>query len=358
MTRAIHWRKPRKGEPDMGKIGVGIIGTGWVAGEHLRAWRANPHAEVRAICDLDPERARAFAAENRLECAIADTWEGLVARDDVQAVSITSPPNCHKTQAVAAARAGKHMLLEKAMATTVEDARAIRDAVAAAGVKSVVGFVLRWNPLFELIRAQLADNTVGRVYYGEVDYWHGIGPWYKQYGWNVKKDVGVSSLLSAGLHAMDGLRWFMGGKVVEVTQYATDICGPEFKEYEYPPTTVTICRFDDGRIGKVVSGIACRQPYVFNINLVGEHGTIRNNQVYSTLKYPGQTSWATVPTILPDSGDVSHHPFTGEVAHLVECIQTGKESHANAADAFLTHEVCFAADLSGQIGKAVALPMA
>jgi predicted dehydrogenase len=342
----------------MGKMGVGIIGTGWVAGEHLRAWRANPHTEVRAVCDVDPVRARAFAAANRLECGFADTCEALVARDDIQIVSITSPPNFHKAHAVAAAQAGKHMLLEKAMATTVEDARAVRDAVAAAGVKSVVGFVLRWNPLFELIRAQLADNTVGRVYYGEVDYWHGIGPWYAQYGWNVKRDVGVSSLLSAGIHSVDALRWFMGGRVAEVTQYATEIRGPEFAEYEYPPTTVTICRFEDGRIGKVASGIACRQPYVFNINLVGEHGTIRNNQVFSTVKYPGQTGWTTVPTILPDSGDVSHHPFTGEVSHLVDCIMSDRESHAGATDAFLTHEVCFAADLSGQTGKPVTLPMA
>ena len=342
----------------MSKMGVGIIGTGWVAGEHLRAWRANPHTEVRAICDIDPARSQAFATANQLRCDFAGSIEALVARDDIQIVSITSPPNVHKAHAVAAANAGKHMLLEKAMATTVEDARAIRDAVVTAGVKSVVGFVLRWNPLFDLIRAELADNTVGRVYYGEVDYWHGIGPWYAQYGWNVKKDVGVSSLLSAGIHAVDALRWFMGGKVVEVTQYATDIRGPEFKEYEYPTTTVTICRFEDGRIGKVASGIACRQPYVFNINLVGEHGTIRNNQVFSMSKFPGQTGWATVPTILPDSGDVTHHPFTGEVAHLVECILSNRESHCNAADAFLTHEVCFAADLSGQTGKAVTLPMA
>ncbi|HOT50354.1 MAG TPA: gfo/Idh/MocA family oxidoreductase, partial [Candidatus Hydrogenedentes bacterium] len=94
------------------------------------------------------------------------------------------------------------MLLEKAMATNVEDARAIRDAVAKAGVKSVVGFVLRWNPLFNLIKTQLADGTIGRVFLGEVDYFHGIGPWYGQYSWNVKKDIGVSSLLSAGCHAM------------------------------------------------------------------------------------------------------------------------------------------------------------
>ena len=56
---------------------------------------------------------------------------------------------------------------------------------------------------------------------GEVDYFHGIGPWYKQYEWNIKKEVGASSLLSAGCHALDALRWFMGGEVEEVMQYAT-----------------------------------------------------------------------------------------------------------------------------------------
>lgn len=342
----------------MEKLGVGIIGTGWVAGEHLRAYLAHPETEVRAVCDINPERAAAFVSANGLDCAVTDDFTALLARDDIQVVSITSPPNCHCAQAVAAARAGKHMLLEKAMATTVDDARAIRDAVAEAGVRSVVGFVLRWNPLFELIKTQLADDALGRVYFGEVDYYHGIGPWYGQYGWNVKKDVGVSSLLSAGIHAMDALRWFMGGKIAEVTQYATSIRGEAFKEYEYPPTTVTICRFEDGRVGKVASAIACVQPYVFNINLVGEHGTIRNNQVFSKRKYPGQTGWTTVPTILPDSGDVSHHPFTGEVAHLVDCIRSGKESHAGAAEAYLTHEVCFAADLSGETGRPVTLPLA
>src|SRR5690606_9857118 len=73
-------------------------------------------------------------------------------------------------------------------------------------------------------------------------------------------------------------------------------------------------------------------------------------------KFPGQTTWVEVPTILPDSGDVTHHPFTGEAAHLIDCIQSGRESHASVADAFKTHAVCFAADESGRTGRPVAVP--
>ena len=341
----------------MDKYGVGIIGAGWVAGEHIRAFNAHPQTEIVALCGRNEARTKACAVEHGLRCDISTDYETMVVRDDIQIVAIATPPDGHRDQAVAAAEAGKHLLLEKAMATTLEEARDIRGAVGRAGVKTVVSFVLRWNPLFEIIKAQLQDDAIGRIFLGEVDYFHGIGPWYKQYGWNVKKNIGVSSLLSAGCHAVDALRWFMGGEIVEVCQYATSGNGVDFSDYEYNPTSITICRFADGRIGKVASCIESIQPYVFNINLVGAHGSIRNNKIFSRTKFPGQTTWVEVPTILPDSGDVSHHPFTPEVAHLVDCIQSGEESHVNVADSYKTHEVCFAADLSGERGQPVSLPL-
>ncbi len=330
----------------MEKYGVGIIGTGWVAGEHLRAFKSNPYAEIVALCGRNEGRAKACAVEQGVHCTIYTDYAEMLARDDIHIIAIATPPHCHCEQTLAAVEAGKHLLLEKAMSTSLEEARHIRDAVQQAGVKSVVSFVLRWNPLFDIIRTQLKDDAIGRVFYGEVDYFHGIGPWYAQYGWNIKKDVGVSSLLSAGCHAVDALRWFMGGEVVEVCQYATSGGGQDFSDYEYDPTSCTILKFADGRIGKVASCIECVQPYVFDINLVGTQGSIRNNRLYSRNKFPGQSSWVEIPTILPDSGDVSHHPFTDEAAHLIDCIRFDQESHVNVADAFKTHEICFAADLS------------
>ncbi len=341
----------------MAEYGVGILGAGWVAGEYIKAFATNPHTEVRAIASRTKEKAQAKAAEAGVDCTVFDNAEQLLNQKEIDIVAIATPPDCHREQAVAAAQAGKHVLLEKAMATTVEDARAIRDAISDAGVKSVVSMVLRWNPLFEIIKVQLAQGAIGSVFLGEVDYFHGIGPWYKQFAWNVKKEVGVSSLLSAGCHAVDAVRWFMGGEIAEVSQYSTHGKGEDFTEYEYAPTSCTILRFADGRIGKVTSCIECVQPYVFHINLVGSQGSIRNNQVYSKQAFPGQTGWATVPTILPDSGDVTHHPFTHEVNHFLECIMEGRESHCNVADAFKTHEVCFAADQSGIEGRPVALPL-
>ncbi len=341
----------------MEKFGAAIIGSGWVAGEYIRAFMTNPKTELRAICSRTEEGAKAKALEFGVTCDTYTDYEKMAARDDIHLVVVASPPHVHKDQAVAAVQAGKHLILEKPMAITLEDCRAIRDAVAEAGVKSVVSFVLRWNPLYEIIKSLIADKAIGDLFLGEVDYFHGVGPWYKLYAWNVKKDIGGSSLLAAGCHAMDGLRWFMGGEIAEVYQCATFGKGPDFKEYEYDPTTCTVCKFADGRIGKVTSCIECIQPYVFNINLVGTHGTIKNNLLFSKQKLAGQTSWAEIPTVLPDSGDVTHHPFSHEVDHLLGCIETDTESHCSVADAYITHEVCLAADLSGKEGKPVTLPL-
>ena len=340
----------------MKEFGVGILGTGWVAGSHIQAFQANPHTEVRAILSRNRDRAAAAVAEHKLgQCSAYDQLENLLADPNVQIVSICTPHHLHVQQALAAAAAGKHLVLEKPVALDLKGLRQLQIAVQAAKVKTVTGFVLRWNPLFETIRALLADNVVGRLFYGQVDYLHGIGPWYGQYEWNIKKEIGGSSLLTAGCHAVDGLRWFVGRRAVEVFAYANTSARNPLR-YEYEPNSVTLVKFDDGTMGKVASSIECVMPYAFNIELLGDEGSIRNNQVFSK-KWVGQRGWATIPTILPDSGDVSHHPFKDLVNHFVDCIVNDRESHANLEDAAVTHEICFASEISARQGRPVRLPL-
>ncbi len=83
-------------------------------------------------------------------------------------------------------------------------------------VRSVVGFVLRWNPLFDIIRAILADGVIGDVFHAEVDYLHGISKGLHLYPWLRQRAFGGSALLTAGHHAVYGLRWFVGKEAVEV----------------------------------------------------------------------------------------------------------------------------------------------
>ena len=154
----------------MRKLGVAIQGAGWVAGEHMKAYAQNPHTEVVAICSRTRGGAELKLAETGVSCRVCDTYAEMLADDQVDIVSVCTPNHLHAAEAIQAAQAGKHILLEKPISLSLEDLRALRQAVCKAGVKTVVSFVLRWNPLFETIKALLADDAVGRIFYAEVDY--------------------------------------------------------------------------------------------------------------------------------------------------------------------------------------------
>jgi len=268
---------------------------------------------------------------------------------------VCTPHHLHVEQGSACAEAGRHILVEKPIALDLAGLRRLDSAVRRNRVKSLVSFVLRWNPLFEIIQAILADGTIGEIFYAEVDYFHGIGQSYSGHHWISKKQFGGSSLLSAGCHAVDGLRWFLRQEAVEVAAYANRSKSNPFA-YEFEPNCVTLVKFAGGAIGKVGSSIEAVMPYAFNILLLGDQGTIRNNQLF-TRRWPGQKGWASIPTILPDSGDVTHHPFVGEVDHFVDSILRDRESHCNIADAVKTHEICLAGDTSAREGRPVRLPL-
>lgn len=337
-------------------LGVAILGTGDVSNGHISAYKANPRTQVRAILSRDKARAEAKAREHGLAgCRACTNLDELLKQDDIHVVSICTPHHLHAQQAIACAQSGRHVVVEKPVALNLDDLRKLDRAIRKAGVRSIVSFVLRWNPLFGLIRSLLDDGVIGDLFHGEVDYLHGITPKLALYPWVRRREYGGSALLTAGCHAVDALRWFARQEAVEVFSYANTSPGNPL-DYEYEPNSVTLVRFGGGMTGKVAASIESVAPYTFPIVLMGNGGTIRNNRVYST-RWPGQTGWAEIPTILPDSGSVEHHPFVPQMAHFIECIEAGVESHASVADAVRTHEICLAAEMSRIERRPVALPL-
>jgi predicted dehydrogenase len=198
---------------------------------------------------------------------------------------------------------------------------------------------------------------LGRIHYGEVDYYHGIGPWYGQYRWNIKKDMGGSSLLTAGCHALDALLLCMGGEVEEVTSYATGSENEDFKKYEYPTSSVTILKFTDGRVGKTASIVDCLQPYYFHVHLVGSEGSLLDDQFHS-MKLGGlnKAKWSELSMKMLDSGDVSDHPYQAQFQAFFDAVRANKEMPlTDLKTAMATHEVMFAADRSAAEKRPVKL---
>lgn len=340
-------------------LGAAIFGAGWVAGEHARAYEACERTRLVAIGSRKEASARKCAEYAGVpEAYVTTDYQDLLDHPEVHIISITTPPDLHPELTIRAAKTGKHVCIEKPIALDWPSCLEMQKAVTEAGVKSIVSFCLHWNPSLINTRALLDSGAIGEPYYVEVDYWHGMKKWYPQYPWSVKKPQGGSSLLSAGVHAVDALRWFAGSdkNVVEVFAYSIPHKGDN-PDWGYDPTTVFICKFEDGTIGKTASILDCKMPYQFNVDVVGTKGTIRDNRLWSEPLLPGQTNWSTIPTILPDSGDVTHHPFNGQIEEFVGAILDGKACHPDLNDAVLTHEVVFAADRSAEEGRPVQLPL-
>lgn len=341
----------------MSELRIGIVGLGWVAGAHIETFKHVTNARVTAVCSRRTLDAGALRAQYGIPLKTYGDYEQMLADPEIDVIDICTPHPFHADQAIAAANAGKHLIIEKPIALSWEEATRVRDAIGANGVKAMVCFEVRYSAQFTLTRSVVEQGLLGDLHYGEVDYYHGIGPWYGQYGWNIKKDMGASSLLTAGCHAMDILLMLMQAPVAEVTALGTTSKSEYFTPYEYPTTTVSLLKFADGRVGKVTSCIDCLQPYYFHSHLVGSHGTLLDTKLHTT-KLPGmiKTRWTELATHPIDSGDVSDHPYQPQFQAFVDATLAGTTMPLTDFDTALeSHRVAYAADLSVARGATVQL---
>lgn len=332
----------------MKKYNVGIVGYGWAAGAHIAAINAGPLGRVTGICSSRRLDARALSETHGCPLQTFTNLEEMLAEPDLHVVDICSYHAQHPAQIIAAARAGKHIIAEKPLALSLADLRALTRAVREAGVNFCACFELRFSAQFRETKAVIDRGLLGQLHYGEIDYYHGIGPWYREYEWVTTHAACGSSLLAAGCHALDALLLCLGGEVEEVFCYGTQSANPIFARYEYPTTTVTLLRFKDGRLGKCASVIDCFQPYYFHTHLVGSEGSLLDNKLQSNRQSGSERNrWTELPFQPVDSGDVADHPYKTQFDAFFDALERGVPMPLTGLEeSVYTHEVIFAAERS------------
>ncbi len=337
------------------KYNVAVIGYGWAATAHIAAINATSNAQVKAVWSSRPLDSDELSTRHGGSITGYSDLAEMLANPDIDAVDITSYPNQHAAQFIAAAKAGKHIIVEKPLAIEWSDIVAMKQAADASGAKVCVCFECRWSSQFQATMAVIDQGLVGSLHYGEVDYYHGIGPWYGQYRWNTKRELGGSALLTAGCHALDALLLCMGSEVEEVTSYASQSANPVFTPYEYKTCATTILRFKNGAVGKSAAVVDCLQPYYFHCHLVGSEGSILDNKFHSQ-KIAGlnKHAWSSLSMKMLDSGDVSDHPYQYQFQAFFDALEQGKDMPLTSfANAFATHRCIAAADKSAAEGRPV-----
>ena len=327
--------KAHKKEFDMrnGKYGCALWGCGWVASGHIAAYLQNKDCELIGLGSRRTESAQAKIAEFNLNnVKLYNSFEEILNDSSVDIVSICTPNDLHAVEAMQTARAGKHIFLEKPAAISADQLDELTKVLDEYHTKTVMGLVLRFNPLSQLQKRLIAEGELGNIMLANVDYWFGRerGSWMRE----GKRSGGAFVL--GGCHSVDIARFVLNSDITEVRGDSRI----DNSWYDYPPVETAQVRFANGAIGVFSCSLSGFVPYTANLHIVGEKGSIMNDRFYLK-KFQEQKEFFSIDTGVKKSGDVYSHPFPALVQHFVQCLREDRDSEHNVASAVNSHKACF-----------------
>ncbi|MBI2193019.1 MAG: Gfo/Idh/MocA family oxidoreductase [Planctomycetes bacterium] len=347
------------------KWGVGIVGCGMISSFQARAIQELPNAELRGFCSRTESKARAagekFGTEwaTRIEPFLA--WEGL----DV--VSICTPSGAHAELAVAAARAGKHVMVEKPLEITLPRCDSIIEACRRAGVKLGVIFPSRFHDGSRLIQKALNGGRFGRLSLGDayVKWWRSQ-EYYDQGGWKGTKRLdGGGALMNQSIHAIDLLQWFMG----PVDSISGSVATLAHRGIEVEDTAVATLRYRNGALGVIEGATSVHPGFLKKLEISGDRGSVilqeenllawqfaeerpEDASIRETFGSRTKTGGGA-----SDPAAIGHEGHWRQFADFLEAIESGREPLVNGEEGRKSVEIILAVYQSSETGRPVKLPM-
>ncbi|MDI6812234.1 MAG: Gfo/Idh/MocA family oxidoreductase [Desulfitobacteriaceae bacterium] len=247
----------------------GIIGCGRIALKHAESIVALPEAELVGVCDIVPERARAFAEKYGAKPYV--DYIEMLKNPEIDVITVATPSDLHAPIGIAAAKAGKHVMVEKPMAMTLKSADELIAACREAGVKLAVIHQNRFNKSIKLMRTALNDGRFGKLTHGQATVrWNRDDNYYAQAPWRGTKLQDGGVLMNQSIHNIDLLQW-MFGPVESVFGYTTTM----LRKIEMEDIGVAVLKFKSGALGIIE---AASTIYPKNIeetlNVFGETGSV------------------------------------------------------------------------------------
>lgn len=347
------------------KFGFGIIGCGMIAQFHAKAIADLENATLAACYDMAGERAKQFGEEQG--CQAYDDLDAMLADENVHVVTICSPSGAHLEPAVAAAKAGKHVIVEKPLEITLERCDAIIDACREAGVKLAVIFPSRFHESSQLMKQAIDSGRFGRLTMGDSYVkWFRTQEYYDSGQWRgTWKLDGGGALMNQAIHSVDLLTWLMG-PVSEISAH-TDTLAHERIEVE--DTAVATLRFENGALGVIEATTAAFPGWLKKIELHGSKGsaaleeesivqwsfadeTDEDEALRQRMKDNTETGGGAA-----DPTAIGHHGHTMLFHDALDAIAEDREPAVNGAEGRRSVEIILAIYQAAEEGKAVSLPL-
>ncbi|HET6566568.1 MAG TPA: Gfo/Idh/MocA family oxidoreductase [Rhodothermales bacterium] len=312
-----------------------ILGTGMVARYHREAILANRDrgAELAAVVHHDPDRFESIGREFGAPCI---SEEEMLERPDIDVVCICTPSGQHAEQTVAAAEAGKHILVEKPIALSLEDADRMIAACRNAGVKLGVVFQRRAEPLFRRVHDAIEAGDLGSLTLGVVTlpYFRGQ-PYYDSAEWRGTWELdGGGVLMNQGIHIIDLLLWYMGDPV-EINAFAATL----HREIEVEDVAAASLQFTSGSVATIAATTTAEPGFSHRIEIYGTGGGIQVEGEAVTrwvLARPESAQVepyeATSPADAGAGGDPRGIAATGHTRIVTDFIQAVREDRPPMAD--------------------------
>lgn len=335
------------------KLRMAVVGAGTWGENHARLYLAHPGCTCCAICDVDPKRARSLADRLGIADAYGDV-EAMLRGSEIDAVAIVTPDFAHADAAVAAAEAGKHLLIEKPIATTRADIARILKAARGSGVRLMVDLHNRWNPPFhaawEAVRAgELGDIRSAYMRLNDI-----VWVATDLLPWAAKSSI----LWFLGSHSVDTLRWIIGDEVQTV--YAVKREGT-LRQIGIDTVDLyqTTLRFKGGAVAQMENswitpnGNGSVNDIKFNV--LGSEGMIDVDTSSHGMIRKVNRERSVVPDVLVQHR-IFDHPagFAFEsIRSFVDCLLSGEPFKVSVEDAVRTSQVILAIQKSAESGLPV-----
>lgn len=344
-------------------IRFGIIGCGMISNFHAKAVADIAGAQVTACYDTVSAAADAFA--QRMGCRAYQNLDQMLADPEIDVVTICTPSGAHLEPAVAAARHGKHVIVEKPLEVTVERCDEIITACRQAGVVLSTIFPSRFHESSQLVKAAVEAGRFGRLTMGDAYVkWYRTQQYYDSGAWRgTWKFDGGGALMNQAIHSVDLLTWLMG-PVAEVTAYTATLA---HERIEVEDVAVATLRFTSGALGVIEATTAAYPGVLKRVEVHGSEGSAileeedikgwdfanaKDEDEQIRQRMAGRTKTgggASDPTA------IGHHGHTLQFQDVIQAIQTGRTPLIDGPEGRRSVEIIRAVYASAQSGKPTVL---
>ncbi len=325
-----------------------VIGLGWFGEKHCEALAAIPNAQIYAVCTRTESRLNEVAARFKVEHTYTDYRE-LLENPAVEVVNVVTMWDQHTEPTLAALAAGKHVFLEKPMASTIDDCQAIVAAAQKAEGFLMVGHICRFNPRYAAAKQEIDSGKIGKILslYAR----RNIPAWITD---DILNKIGP--IIGDGVHDTDLMLWYTGARVE--TAYAQTT---RMRDRKYPDLGWTMYRFDSGATG-VLENVWClpdKTPFQIDerMEIIGTEGSIHIHETHPNYSVCDENGWRSPDTTYwPTWNGTLHGALPAELAYFASCVQEKRRPEIiTPAESLAAVEACLAAEESAATGEVVRL---